>query len=267
MTQYPFTLNESQITEIPSDILNPYKPGNFSYEQAEPERRDVPLKMWYVDDIFNDPDSVYEMFKEQIPQAGQFNTGTNSNDPRGIRNKNLQDFDDKRLEFPARSKDRPFKELKQALIDRFISNEVWNQLEEKGEEYDWTPRDAYTNTFRMYAESDFNKWNENYWWPHTDKHNHYACLIYMNKNGCDGTNIYKKAREDVKDTHDEGGEHVTSWRSKKDWDLLFKSESKYNRIFIFPGHIWHGMAHNTDKYISNEKDRDSEYRNNLAIFI
>lgn len=252
MAQYSFSINESSITELPSNILSSYKPGNFGYDQGPPERRDLPLKMWYVDDILDNPDSFFDSLNWNTPKAKQFGAGYNSYDLPGAKSKNLSDFDDKRIQFP-----QEFNDLQSALFNRFMP---------KGTEFNRRSI-PYSNTFRMYTESDFNKWEDNYWWPHQDKGNHYACLIYMNKEGCDGTNIYKKAREDVKDSYKEGGEHTNSWRSKEDWDLLFKSESKYNRAFIFPGWVWHGMAHNTNKYTSNKDNSNGEYRNNLAIFI
>tara|TARA_R100001163_G_C4971202_1_gene131043 strand:- start:50 stop:664 length:615 start_codon:yes stop_codon:yes gene_type:complete len=100
-----------------------------------------------------------------------------------------------------------------------------------------------------------NKYKKNYWWPHTDEDCFYNCLIYLNKPTCDGTNLYKKINDN------EGyNEHTHPWQSKNKYKLLCNIKSAYNRLVIFKSDIYHGMAHNTDKFINR-------FRKNQVVFI
>ena len=52
-----------------------------------------------------------------------------------------------------------------------------------------------------------NKFKDHYWWPHIDN-GLYNCIVYLNKEPCDGTNIYAQIVEN------DGPEHSHPWQSK-----------------------------------------------------
>lgn len=109
----------------------------------------------------------------------------------------------------------------------------------------------YTN-FTKFLNID-DEFKQNYWWPHVDK-NYFNCIIYFNKDKCDGTNIYNQLKEN------QGSEHSSPWQPKINYELLFNLESSYNTMVIFRSNLYHGLAYN------NHKFKDT-FRKNQVIFI
>jgi len=98
-----------------------------------------------------------------------------------------------------------------------------------------------------------NQYKDNYWWPHTDV-SQYNCIIYLNKEPCDGTNIYSQIQKN------EGTEHSKPWQSKNKYVLLQNIKAEYNKLVIFKSVLWHGMAYNIDKF-------NDRFRKNQVIFV
>ena len=109
-----------------------------------------------------------------------------------------------------------------------------------------------TNYIKFYNLKD--EYIKNFWWPHTDDHCLYNCIIYFNKSTCDGTNLYEKLLDN------EGSEHTNPWQNKNKYNLLYNIKSAYNRLVIFKANIYHGMAYDNDKFKNN-------FRKNQIIFI
>lgn len=97
------------------------------------------------------------------------------------------------------------------------------------------------------------EYKQNYWWPHIDE-NLFNCIIYFNKDSCDGTNIYNQLKEP------QGSEHSNPWQPKTNYELLFNLESNYNTMVIFKSNIYHGLAYNNHKF-------KNKFRKNQVIFI
>ena len=97
------------------------------------------------------------------------------------------------------------------------------------------------------------KYKYNYWWPHTDNSS-YNCIVYLNKNGCDGTNIYTQLKEN------EGTEHSIPWQNKNKYVLLQNIKSEYNKLVIFRSNLFHGLAYNEHKF-------KNIFRKNQVIFV
>jgi len=98
-------------------------------------------------------------------------------------------------------------------------------------------------------------YKNNYWWPHQDD-NFYNCIIYLNEDPCDGTNIYEKINE-----HDNvGTEHSTPWQKKENFKLLCNIKSKFNKLVVFRSNLIHGLAYDNNKF-------KNKFRKNQVIFI
>jgi len=109
------------------------------------------------------------------------------------------------------------------------------------------------SNFSRFIDRDFNNYIDHYWYPHID--DGYNGLLYLNINGCSGTNIYDMYHSDNYDYP----EHYNPWRPKNNYNLIYNIESKFNRLVLFDGKLLHGMAINNDDFFSIE-------RINLATF-
>lgn len=108
-----------------------------------------------------------------------------------------------------------------------------------------------TNFIKVFKNK--NNFKDNFWWPHVDN-NLYNCIIYLNKNPCDGTNIYSRVGLN------EGTEHSNPWQNKNKYILLQNIKSSFNKLVIFRSCLYHGMAYNSNKFFKN-------FRKNQIIFI
>ena len=131
------------------------------------------------------------------------------------------------------------------------------------------PTQLLTNTFQMH-DKEWNNWKDNYWWPHLD--HGWTCLIYLNKDGCEGTNLYHKKGfpkqmglvkgldNVIRKGAEANAEHVQPWIPKSEWYCAHNMESKYNRAVIFPSRIYHGQNIASDRWFN-------EVRRNQVIFM
>lgn len=118
------------------------------------------------------------------------------------------------------------------------------------------PHNFWTNMTK-WNNCSFNDYKNNYWWPHKDFG--YTGLIYLNKEECDGTNLYEEnliEREEMNLT----SEHFQPWRDKKKWKLIYSIPQKFNRLVLFDGlKFVHGLAMNEEHYFN-------KYRINQVLF-
>lgn len=104
----------------------------------------------------------------------------------------------------------------------------------------------YSN-FTSFIDKGFNQFESCYWYPHVDEG--YNAILYLNEDGCDGTNIYENLGDDY-----HGPEHYHCWRPKEKYKLLTNIKSKFNRLVIFDGKkYFHGMAVNSDRFFFKER--------------
>jgi len=108
------------------------------------------------------------------------------------------------------------------------------------------PDSVYSN-FTRFTSRKFNDYYNNYWYPHVD--DGYNAILYLNTNGCSGTNIYSYLHNDQYNQP----EHYQPWRRKSNYVLEFNIESAYNRLVLFDGQLVHGMAINNDNFFSTER--------------
>jgi len=113
--------------------------------------------------------------------------------------------------------------------------------------------EKFEKTNLFYSVKDKNKFKDHYWWPHVDT-GLYNCIVYLNKEPCDGTNIYAQIVEN------DGPEHSHPWQSKNKYGLLQNIEAEYNKLVVFRSSLYHGMAYNNKKF-------NNRFRKNQVIFM
>jgi hypothetical protein len=181
--------------------------------------------VFYMNDFYKNPDEIINSLNLNAPSIHKWNTKNS---------KNTIDFIDCRHNLQS---------------DDFKKTEI--------ELYKFFKRDPakakgqVTTNYLKFIEKP--PYENNYWWPHVDDCL-YNCIVYLNKNGCDGTNLYNQYKENIYD------EHVNPWVPKENYELLFNITSKYNRLVVFPSNIYHGLACNNEKFLS-------KFRKNQIIFI
>jgi len=129
--------------------------------------------------------------------------------------------------------------------------------------YDFLKKDSteiegrvITNFTKFFNIKD--EFKNNYWWPHTDSPPYsYNCIIYLNKDSCDGTNIYVKLKHDE---NDKEAEHSHPWQNKNKYRLLQNIKAEYNKLVIFRADIYHGLAYNEHRF-------KNKFRKNQVIFV
>lgn len=99
------------------------------------------------------------------------------------------------------------------------------------------------------------KYKDNYFWPHANSSS-LTCIIYLNKNPCDGTNIYKAKKQPKPDYL----QFKEPWVSKEDYELVVNIKAEYNKLVIFPSESPHGAAFESNRF-------HEEFRKNQVIFI
>jgi hypothetical protein len=115
----------------------------------------------------------------------------------------------------------------------------------------------FTNKTLWY-DNDFNNFEDNYWWPHTDGHvGQLTALVYFD---CSGTNLYEVVAEEKHKKAEMMPEHYAPWRPREDYKLLHRIEAKYNRFVIFHSHFYHGAAVWDNTYFK-------KYRLNQVFFM
>tara|TARA_B100000085_G_scaffold158502_1_gene144099 strand:+ start:210 stop:860 length:651 start_codon:yes stop_codon:yes gene_type:complete len=182
-------------------------------------------KIYYIHDFYKDPDSIKKGLDSIQPdyfkrhQVGSYN---------GIH------FHDMRHDI--RASGIPF-------VTRVLNN-LCGQ----------TPYDTQhllTNCHR-FEKTDFNNYEDYYWWPHTDTG--YVALIYFNKDDTEcGTNLYELIDDTEIEERKETKEHYNPWRPKDRYKLLKTIEPTYNMCVLFDGLIWHGMNICNDRYFEETR--------------
>jgi len=192
--------------------------------------------IYYIDDFYKHPDDIVKYFDMTY---SPIHRETNIRD--GCQSLNGKYFDDRRHHIVTNGE--------------IVS--VYNHLSKI---CGHTPLLKYypilTNKTRFFK-NKFNDYKNNYWHPHKDPG--YTALIYMNKDDSEcGTNLYNDVKPDLPETR---GEHVDSWRSKENWEIMKTLKSKFNRCVLFDGNKFtHGM------HIPDERYFGDQYRLNQVFF-
>lgn len=127
--------------------------------------------------------------------------------------------------------------------------------------------DVLDTNFMRWKKSDFNNYEENFWFPHQDEG--WVCIIYLNEAETNGTNIYEDKHKSIckyggrkteKDRH--------PWKPKSDFEVVDYLEPKFNRGFLFDAKkIPHGAAIDDETYFYSEAEQNySRHRLNQALF-
>jgi hypothetical protein len=103
------------------------------------------------------------------------------------------------------------------------------------------PNMFHTN-MTTFVDRSFNEYQTKFWWPHIDLG--YNALIYLDLQNTSGTNVYKK----VLDDNTPPIEHFHTWKNKENFELIHTFESKFNRLVLFDGTTFHGMAVDSDTF-------------------
>lgn len=184
--------------------------------------------LYEIENFYKDPNEIYNFLNSFGPQVHKFGEEGS---------KNTIDFLDLRHTF---------------FHEDFLKTEkiIYNTLNRDSKNCKGL---VGTNLFKILKKTDL---ENKYWSPHTDS-GIWTFIIYFNKNGCDGTNIYKlKSGE-----HDNSFiEHLDPWKDKTNYELIYNFKSSYNKAVIFPCHYLHGMAISSEKFYN-------EFRINQVFFI
>lgn len=176
--------------------------------------------------FYKDPDSICNLLNDKKPHIHKW----------GEKNSlNTIDFLDCRHEFFSES-------------FRKTEKKIYKFLKENEENAKGKVLTNFTKFFNIK-----NNFKKNYWWPHTDN-SLYNCIIYLNKDPCDGTNIYIQLK------NNEEKEHSKPWQNKKNYKIIQNIKSKYNKLVIFRSCLHHGLAYNNNNFIK-------KFRKNQVIFI
>jgi|DEB0MinimDraft_6_1074348.scaffolds.fasta_scaffold07441_7 hypothetical protein len=174
--------------------------------------------------FYKNPDAVCELFNKQNPFVHKWYEENSLN---------TVDFFDCRHDFISES----FKKTEEKIY-KFLNRDLTNV------------RGRVLTNFIKILKSNH---EDNYWWPHVDS-TLYNCIIYLNKEPCDGTNIYSQIKEK------EGTEHSNPWQSKNKYILLQNIKAEYNKLVILRSNLYHGMAYNSHKF-------NNTFRKNQVIFV
>ena len=127
--------------------------------------------------------------------------------------------------------------------------------------------DILDTNFMRWKKSDWNNYEENFWFPHQDEG--WVCIIYLNEAETNGTNIYADKHGSI---YKYGGKATEQdrhpWKPKSDFEIVDYLKPKFNRGFLIDAkNIPHGAAVEDETYFYSEKDRNySRHRLNQALF-
>jgi len=203
---------------------NPYEFNTHNLQKLDV----LGTSLYIIDDFYKDPDSVLDIIENQ-----SWTKWKEWDDP----SYNGVHFLDHRHDFlDDRSK----------IYNLFFENLTGQKIGQPGR--------IVTNCMRFY-DKEFNDYENYYWGPHSDLG--YTGLVYLNKFDSEGTNFYRRTKDDPWDTP----EHFEPWRSKDRYQLECMIPAKYNRLVLFDGEcVCHGMAVDSDRFFSTT-------RINQAIFL
>ena len=200
------------------------------------------VPFYTIDNFYQDPDAVVDLINQKEPTMflGTTDATYNTDSLNGTH------FIDQRHYIEDERLYRVFMYLSHIIKAPPIEN----------------PYVLQTNQQRL-IDRDYNNWQDNYWYPHLDQG--WTAVVYLNKNGCDGTNLYSyRGQSKVVDKNSRPwmpnvNEHEGPWQSKSDWKCIHTIPGVYNRCAIFNGNIYHGLAINSDQLFN-------EYRLNQVLF-
>jgi len=127
--------------------------------------------------------------------------------------------------------------------------------------------DVLDTNFMRWKKSDFNNYEENYWFPHIDAS--WVCLVYLNEGETNGTNIYEDKHGSIyKYGHGLTEAERHPWKPKADFEIIDYLAPKFNRGFLFEASkIPHGAAVNDETFFYSEEQKDyHKHRLNQALF-
>ena len=119
-------------------------------------------------------------------------------------------------------------------------------------------RNTVITNFSRFNETEFNDYENGYWWPHQDPG--YNGIVYLNKDDTQsGTNLYENLCPEEEPPY--CPEHYQPWRPKTSFRLVESLEPKYNRLVLFDGFRFpHGMN------IVNKDYFGEKFRMNQVFF-
>tara|TARA_R100001510_G_scaffold36725_1_gene33167 strand:- start:3066 stop:3725 length:660 start_codon:yes stop_codon:yes gene_type:complete len=127
--------------------------------------------------------------------------------------------------------------------------------------------DVLDTNFMRWKKSDFNNYQDNYWFPHLDAG--WVCIIYLNEDETNGTNIYEDKNGSI---YKYGGRKTEEdrhpWKPKTDFEIVNYLTPKFNRGFLFDASkIPHGAAVDDETYFYYEgQNKSTKHRLNQALF-
>lgn len=188
--------------------------------------------IYYMDDFYKYPDKVLEWLLKNQPSLHKENEHPSYN---GIY------FEDRRHVIQT-----DYLQVLTSNLESVLNQKVFY-------------KNLLLTNFTKFRISEFNDYQNNFWWPHKDVG--YTCLIYFNdfKDEFAGTNLYKKVSE--KPIDESIPEHFQPWQPKTDWEIIYTMNSKFNRFVAFDGlKYYHNMNIFDDRFFYDV------YRMNQVLF-
>ena len=96
------------------------------------------------------------------------------------------------------------------------------------------------------------KYKDNYFWPHVDD-GAFNCIVYLNKDPCDGTNLYKP----LKESKPPELQFKDPWVPKENFELRVNIKAEYNKLVIFRSDMPHGAAFESNRFHEEFRKKSS----------
>lgn len=202
---------------------------------------------YQIDDFYSNPGMIMDLINKRGPDQNMTKLEEN----------NGNEFFDLRHHRPA-----PELEKHANILNSLIDDPTYEPYKKDGDIY-------FDTNFMKWRDSDYNNYEENFWYPHKD--DGWVCIVYLNgsTSGNNGTNIYHDKNDFLytyggKNTNEE----TQPWKSREHFELIDYLEPAFNRAFLFQAHnLVHGAAIDDKEFFyTDDTIEDSVYRLNQAMF-
>lgn len=196
-------------------------------------------KLFYMDNFYKNPDLVLQYFNSITPPVWKEWERPS---------RNMIDFEDRRHMLNCKGMIKIYKKLEQLCGQKPLDDNY----------------ESVVTNYTRFKKCEQNDYKQNHWWPHHDAG--YNGIVYLNNypEECEGTNFYKLLNPNIQ--YRTNCEHKNPWTLKKNWEVILKIKSKYNRFVMFDGSKYlHGMSLFDDRWFSDEFT-NAKFRINQVLF-
>ena len=207
------------------------------------ERKVAGTRAYQIDNFYSHPEWILNHICSTIPQ------------PHGVK-----DSKSNGVEYADVRHTKALPELRyyHEIIENLVGGIKYNNFGRKGVIDD---KPLLKTNFMQWRDTEFNDYKNCYWWPHYD--NCWSCIIYLNHDASNGTNIYRDKDDYFRKVQTKNEEHHKPWHPKENYDLIDYLEPVFNRAYVFQaGKLMHGAAVNDETYF----EKNGLFRLNQVMF-